>query len=244
MVITPKGAGAIFEGASVTLEREPELVHVYEGEGVTLALRDVPNGARVVAADGVPGLEVDALVSDVQVPDLERGPHVAIHPNEAFLRGFPAIGFRASFGGLDFAAFAAAQGDASAELARFTKKQYGVDHGAVRPIEPTGDEDGALRARLDEELAPSPVTGRVVRGKPGTITLTDGRRYRVHAGIRERLPKGDVELVACLLLDGALLAAITVAHQGFEAPDAAAVLARLQAFLLDLHVERPPEEAL
>lgn len=239
VVISPKGAGAIEPPDTLTLEREPERVHVYEGEGILLALRDVPNGARVVCADGVPGLAVDDLVSDVTVPDHERGPHVEIDPNEAFLRGFPAIGLRASFGGLGFAAFAASQGEGSGELARFTRKLDGVDHGAIRPIEPVADEDAVLRERLREELAPSAITGRVVTGKPGTITLTDGRRYRVLAGVRERLPKGTFELVACLLLDGALLAAICVSHDTLTAPDANVVLARLQGFLLGLHVVRP-----
>ncbi|MEZ4340195.1 MAG: hypothetical protein R3B82_26530 [Sandaracinaceae bacterium] len=243
VVITPKGAGAIAAtGDPSTLEsfgadREPEIVHVYEGEGVRLALRDVPNGARVVCADGVPGLEVDGFVSDISVPDLEHGPHVEIPANEAFLRGFPAVGLRASFGGLDFAAFAPSQGDGSAELARFTKKQYGLDRGALRPIERPDDEDAVLAARLAEELAPSPVTGRVLRGKPGTITLSDGRRYRVHSALRERLPKGETELVVGLLLDGVLLATLSVAHEGWSAPDANTVLTRLQTFLLGLHAE-------
>lgn len=242
VVITPKGAGAIAEGDSFTADREPETVHVYEGEGVLLALRDVPNGARVVCADGVPGLEVDGLVSDVSVPDLERGPFVEIPANEAFLRGFPAVGVRASFGGLDFASFAPSQGDGSAELARFTKKPFGLDRGALRPIEPAQDEFGVVAARLAQELAPSPVTGRVLKGKPGTITLTDGRRYRVHPAARERLPKGDVELVVAFLLDGVLLGALSVAHEGWAAPDANAVLARLQDFLLGLHAD-PAEPA-
>ncbi|MBX3274978.1 MAG: hypothetical protein KF729_32235 [Sandaracinaceae bacterium] len=235
VVISPKGSGAIHGEGTVTLERAPERCHVYEGEGVLVALRDVPNGARVVCAEGVPGLAADALVSDVRVPDLERGPLVEVHPNEAFLHGFAPVGLRASFGGLDFAAFAVAQGDGSPDLARFTKRQYGVAWGALAPIAPPADADEALRARLARELAPSALTGRVRPGEPGTIALTDGRRYRVLAAAREVLPEGRVELVACLLLDDVLLATVVADGVALEPPDAHAVLRRLEAFLLGLH---------
>lgn len=237
-VITPKGAGVILPPDSITIERPVELVDVYQGATALLAIRNVPNGARVVCADGVDGLEVDALLSDVLVPPLERGPDVAIHPREAFLRGFPAVGFRASFAGLDFDGFAPTQGDRSAELARFTKKQRGVAYGALRPVEPPEDEDALLAATLDAELSPSADTGRVKRGKPGTITLTDGRRYRVHSGVRERLPQGSWELIACALLDAALVVRVCVPFDELSEPNANVVLDRLGPFLLGIHVVR------
>ncbi|MCB9596332.1 MAG: hypothetical protein H6719_26655 [Sandaracinaceae bacterium] len=243
-VLTPKGAGLILHPDSVSIDQAPDRVHVYEGEGILLALRDVPHGARVVCADGVPGLEVDGLVSDVKVPDLEAGPEVEIDANEAFLRGFTPVGVRASFGGLDFAAFATSQGDGSPDLARFTRKPHGVDHGALRTIERPDDEDALLGASLAAELAPAPTLGRVRTGKPGTITLTDGRRYRVHVGVREQLPKGTIELVTHALLDGVVLARICTSHDDLTPPDANVVLAKLQAFLLGLHaVLELPEAA-
>ncbi len=237
-VLSPKGAGVILHPDSVTVDVAPELVDVYEAEGVRLALRNVPNGARVVCAEGIDDLDVDALVSDIRVPDIERGPDVEVHPREAFLRGFERIGLRANFAGIDFAGFAVTQGDGAPDLARFTKRQGGASYGAVRPIEPAEDEDALLEATLDAELKPSPLTGRMHKGAAGTINLTDGRRYRVRAGVRERLPSGALELVACALLDGALRVTVCVPYHELCAPDANVVLAKLKGFLLGLHVVR------
>lgn len=242
LVLGERGAGAILRPDSLTIERSPELVHVYEGEGLLLALRDVPHGARVVAAEGVEGLADDALLSDVKTPDVERGPSVAIGAIEAFLRGFPPVGFEASFAGLGFGGFAPAQGDNSPHLARLLKTRDGIAWAALRPIEPVEDVDGELTVALAKALAPSPVTGRVRLGKPGTITLTDGRRYRVRAGVREHLPGGAIELVVCAILDGVLRLELGVPFDEVIAPDANAVLARCKEFLLGLHA-RPLEAA-
>jgi len=233
-VFSPKGAGVILHPDSVTVARAPELVDVYEGQDFLLALRNVPHGARVVCADGIEGLEVDGLISDLKMPDIARGPEVEVHPREAFLRGFPAVGFRAAFGGLDFAGFAPTQGDGSPHLARFTKKQRGVSYAAVRPVELTEDEDALLAAALRAELKPSGATGRVKLGPAGTINLTDGRRYRVQASVRERLPSGAPELVTCLILDRILLATVCVPAAELATPDANVVLEELKAFLLGL----------
>jgi len=241
VVLSERGAGVILRPDSLTLERPPELVHVYEGEGLLLALRDVPNGARVVAAEGVEGLAAGDLLSDVKTPDVERGPDVAIGPIEAFLRGFLPVGFEASFAGLDFAGFAPAQGDNSPHLARLLKRRDGIAWAALRPVEPVDDVDGELTVALAKALAPSPVTGRVRLGKPGTITLTDGRRYRVRAGVREHLPSGALELVVCALLDGVLRLELGVPFDEVIAPDANAVLARCKGFLLALRA-RPLDD--
>jgi len=234
LVLSERGAGILLRPDSLTIERPPELAHVYEGDGLLLALRDVPNGARVIAAEGVDGLSVDDLLSDVQTPDVERGPNVAIGAVEAFLRGFPPVGFEASFAGIDFAGFAPAQGDRSPHLARLLKKRDGIAWAALRPIEPVEDADQELTVALAKALAPSPVTGRVRLGKPGTISLTDGRRYRVRAGVREHLPGGALELVVCAILDGVLRVELGVPFDEVVAPDANAVLARCKDFLLAL----------
>lgn len=237
-VLSPEGAGVILHPESLTLKREPELVDVYEGDGVLLALRNIPYGARVVSAEGVEGLSVDDVVSDVRVPDIERGPDIQIHPREAFLRGFEPIGFHASFAGLGFAGFAPTQGDGAGDLARLVRKRDGVAQGGFRPINPPDNADEYLTLTLAKELAPSVTTGRVRLGKAGTIALSDGRKYRIRAGVRERLPKGTFELVACALLDSVLLIHICVPTEDLVAPDANTVLAHLKPFLLGIHVER------
>ena len=241
-VFSPSGAGVTL--STGPREREAytatshELVDVYEGEGVRLALHNLPNGARVVAADGLEGLGVGTVLSDLRMPDIMRGPEVDVHPREAFLRGFPPIGFRASFAGLAFEGFAPTKGDGSRDLARFTRKPNGLAFGAVRPVQTPADPDALLHAALTAELKPTALVGRVRVGKPGTITLTDGRRYRVQAGVREYISTGLCELVACLLLDDALLVTVGAPTEALCAPDAKLVLKSLQSFLLGLHLVR------
>lgn len=239
-VLSPKGAGVILDGEDTcTLEERPAVVDVYAGEGVLLALRNVPNGARVVAAEGVPLLALDALVSDVQIPDVAKADHVSVHPLESWLRGFPAIGFEASAAGLDVAGLTRAQVAGSPDVARFVRKNRGVAWAAFRPIAPPGDADALLAATLQDDLAPTPEIGRVVSGKPATISLSDGRRFRLRGVARERLPRGDVELVVAALLDDALLVEVCAPIAELAEPTGQRVLDALRRFWLGLFVKRP-----
>lgn len=239
-VLSPKGAGVILDGKDTcTIEQRPAIVDVYAGDGVLLALRNVPNGARVVTADGVALLAPDALVSDVQIPDVAKPDRVEVHPYESWLRGFPAIGFEASAAGLDVAGFTRAQVAGSPDVARLVRKNRGVAWAAFRPVEPPEDPDALLAITLQDDLAPTPDIGRIVSGKPATITLSDGRRYRLRGVARERLPRGDFELVVAALLDDALLVEVCAPVAELTEPTGQRMLDALKAFWLGLSLRRP-----
>ena len=179
-VLSPKGAGVILDGKDTcTIEQRPAIVDVYAGDGVLLALRNVPNGARVVAADGVALLAPDALVSDVQIPDVAKPDRVEVDP------------------------------------------------------------DALLTITLQDDLAPTPEIGRIVSGKPAAITLSDGRRYRLRGVARERLPRGDFELVVAALLDDALLVEVCAPVAELTEPTGQRMLDALKAFWLGLSLRRP-----
>lgn len=240
-VLSPKGAGVILDGDDAcTLEAAPAVVDVYEGasEGALLALRNVPRGARVVAADGLPLLTPGALISDVAVPELARVEALELHPHESWLRGFPPIGFSASTAGLDVAGVTRAQVPGSPDVARLVRHNRGVAWAAFRPIEPPDDADALLAATLADDLAPTPEIGRVLSGKPASIALSDGRRLRIRGVARERLPRGDVELVVAAVLDDALLVEVCAPLAELAEPTGQRILDALRAFWLGLFVRR------
>ena len=240
-VLSPSGAGLLLaDGTSLTVGAPPQLVDVVRGDGLLLALRAIPNGARVLAADGVEVVTTDDVLSDIAVPEVERGPAVEVHPREAALAGFARVGFRASFGGLPFASFTRALGDQSADLARFAKTPRGVAWAAVRPLsEAPEDRDAYLERALRAELTPAHTIGRARVGKAGTIALSDGRRFRARAATLERLPKGSAELLVAALLDvdGHAPIALRVAAplDALADPTPTLALSRLNAFLIAFH---------
>ncbi|MFK7990530.1 MAG: hypothetical protein AB8I08_31200 [Sandaracinaceae bacterium] len=242
-VLSPKGAGVILEGGSASFEGPPDEIDVARGEGVCLGLRLVPNGVRVDAAEGVEGVEVGAILSEVRVPEVERGPKVEVHPHEAAMTGGPALGFRGSFGGHRFAGFTRTLSDGGGDLARFLRPRGEPSWGAVKAhaAMPADREDHLERA-LRAEMKPLHTVGRTQVGAAGTIALSDGRKFRVRAASMERLPKGDFELIVAALLEvdeHALELRFCVPSVEGDEPTAATVLKRAEALLVDLVPWRP-----
>ncbi|MGE0784357.1 MAG: hypothetical protein AB7S26_01615 [Sandaracinaceae bacterium] len=239
-VLSPKGAGLILaDGRTLTIEAAPEMVDAYRAERVVLALENVPNGARVVACDGLSVLREGALVSDIRNADIEKGPSVEVSPYEAFLRGNLPVGFRADMTGFDFGGIALTQGEASADLARFVKTTRGVSWAAVRPIARPSDLDAFLAQALVEPTGDEASFGRTQRGKPGTIALSDGRKFRILPHHRERLPRGTWELFAALVIDAdaehGLLIRIAVPLERPAEPSPQAALDAIGRFLVAFH---------